>query len=197
MAPARSQVKPRNPAFFRGICAIVRSVRSLVFGLAVACALACSSTAFAFEDRLALGAGAGYAVWPGLNAAHGVALDLHAGYGLSAEWQLRGGVTYALHPHANEDLAFSTLGARAEIVYMVDIFNFVPFGGLGASGIGVFAERDTTLEPAVHLLGGFAYWVSFDWLIQLDVRAHVVPGVIDDSPIYLVSTLSAVLAFDR
>jgi hypothetical protein len=163
----------------------------------VACALACSSTAFAFEDRLALGAGAGYAVWPGPSAAHGIALDLHAGYGLSAEWQLRGGATYALHPHATDELAFSTLGLRAEVVYMVDIFNFVPFGGAGASGIGVFAEPEATLEPAVHLLGGFAYWVSFDWLIQLDVRAHFVPAAAEGNPIYLISTLSAVLAFDR
>jgi hypothetical protein len=175
----------------------VRSVRSLVFGLALACALTCSSTAFAFEDRLALGAGAGYAVWPGLSAAHGVALDLHAGYGLSAEWQLRGGATYAFHPHDTSAQAFSTLGVRAEIVYMVDIFNFVPFAGLGASGLGVIGHGDPAIEPAVHLLGGAAYWVSFDWLIELDVRAHVLPGAADGSPIYLVSTLSAVLAFDR
>jgi hypothetical protein len=195
MAPARSQVKPRNPAFFRGICAIVRSVWSIVFGFVTV--LGWSSTAAAFEDRLALGAGAGYAVWPGVSAAQGVALDLHAGYGLSAEWQLRGGATYALHPHATDEVSFSTLGVRAEVVYMIDIFNVVPFGGLGASGIGVLAHGDTALEPAVHVLGGAAYWVSFDWLIQLDVRAHLVPGTVDDHPIYLVSTLSAVLAFDR
>ena len=159
--------------------------------------LASAPTAHAFEDKIALGAGAGYAAWPGLPAAHGAALDVQAGVGLSEAWQLRGGASYALHPHASEDLAFSTLGLRAEVVYLIDIVDIVPFGGVGISGIGVFAEPDAQLEPAAHLVAGAAYWLSFDWLLQLDVRAHLVPGAAEDKPIYLVSTLSLVLTLDR
>jgi hypothetical protein len=133
MAPARSQVKPRNSAFFRGICAIVRSVWSLVLGLVTV--LGWSSSAQAFEDKLALGAGAGYAVWPGVPAAHGATLDLQAGLGLSAEWQLRGGASYALHPHVSDDLAFSAASVRAEVVYMIDIFNVVPFASARGRGV--------------------------------------------------------------
>jgi hypothetical protein len=48
----------------------------------------------------------------------------------------------------------------------------------------------------LHLLAGAGYWLSFDWLLQLDVRAHFVPDAAEGNPIYLVSTLSAVFVLD-
>jgi hypothetical protein len=194
MAPGRSQVKRRNPAFFRGICAIVSRVLGIVFGFVLA--LFGSSSAAAFEDKLALGAGAGYAVWPGDDAAHGAALDLQTSIGLSEAWQLRAGGTFALHPHPSDDTALNTASARAELVYLVDIVDIVPFGGLGASGIVAFRDRDSQLEPAGHVVAGVAYWLSFDWLLELDARAYLLPGV-DAHPLYFVSTLSVVVTFDR
>lgn len=166
-----------------------------MIGLAVV--LLAASPASAFEDKLTLGAGAGYAVWPGVPAAHGAALDLQAGLGLSETWQARVGAAFALHPHVSEDLALKTLSVRAEIVYLIDIVDIVPFGGVGISGLGLFTVRDAELEPAAHLVAGAAYWLSFDWLLQLDVRAHLVPDAIEGNPIYLVSTLSLVVALDR
>lgn len=195
MAPARSQVKPRNPAFFRGICAIVRSVWSLVLGLVTA--LGWSSSARAFEDKLALGAGAGYALAPEAEAAHGVAIDVQAGLGISEVWQLRAGGTFAEHPHPADELHVAAL--RAELVYLIDIVDIVPFGGIGLAGFALFGDEPLAIEPAAHIALGAAYWLSFDWLLQLDMRAHVLP--LADEPergnFYFVSTLSVVLALDR
>jgi len=198
MAPGRSQVKRRNPAFFRGICAIVARVWSI--GFAIVVALFWSSSAAAFEDKLALGAGPGYALSPGIEAAHGVALDLHAGIGLSETWQLRAGGTFAAHPHVADELYTTAL--RAEILYVIDIVDIVPFAGVGIAGMAWFGDEPLDVEPAAHLAVGAAYWLSFDWLLQLDVRAHVLPLPLADTSderdwFYLVSTLSVVLALDR
>ena len=196
MAPGRSQVKPRNPAFFRGICAIVsRSWPSRLALLFTSLAALAPSSARAFEDKIALAAGGGYAAWPGAPAPHGAALDLQAGLGLSEAWQLRAGAAYALHP--SEGPTVHTAGLRAELVYMIDIVDIVPFGGVGVSGIAVFHSQEEMLEPAAHLVAGAAYWLSFDWLIELGVRAHVLPDELEREPLYLVSTLSLVLALDR
>jgi hypothetical protein len=196
MAPGRSQVKRRNPAFFRGICAIVPRVWSIGFGFALA--LFWSSSAAAFEDKLALGVGPGYALSPSSEAAHGVALDAHAGIGLSETWQLRAGATFAGHPHPSEELYTAAL--RAEILYLIDIVDIVPFGGVGVAGMAWFGAEPLAIEPAAHLTVGAAYWLSFDWLLQLDVRGHVLP-LADSSDqrdwLYLVSTLSVVLTLDR
>lgn len=167
----------------------------IVLGFCVA--LLWSSSAAAFEDKLALSAGAGYALWPGNAAAHGAALDLQAGYGLSQSWQLRAGGTYALHPHPSDERSFHTAAVRAELVYLIDIVDVVPFAGLGVSGIAVFSPHPTELVPAAHIVAGAAYWLSFDWLLELDVRAHFMPGELDRDPLYLMSTLSVVLTFDR
>ena len=193
MAPARSQVKPRNPSFFRGICAIVRRVWSTVFALVMVACWASSATAFA--DKLALSAGAGYAAWPGVATPHGVALDLQVGVGLSQAWQLRAGGGTAFHISGDDTLHTAT--ARAELVYLIDIVEIVPFAGLGVSGIAAFRDGEGELEPAVHFVGGAAYWLSFDWLLELDVRAHFMPGEVQREPLYLVSTLSVVLTLDR
>src|SRR5688572_2186283 len=143
MAPGRSQVKPRNPAFFRGICAIVSRVWSIV--LAFGAALVWASPVAAFEDKLALSVGAGYAAWPGIDAPHGAALDLQGGLGLSEAWQLRAGASYALHP--SDGASLHTAGLRAELVYLIDIVELVPFAGLGVSGMAVIVDGDSELEP--------------------------------------------------
>lgn len=193
MAPARSQVKPRNCAFFRGICAVV-PFAAWSF-LALFTALACAAPAHAYEDKIALGLGAGYAAWPGIAAPHGAALDAQAGLGLSQAWQLRAGATYAVHP--SDGGALHTAGLRGELVYLVDIVELVPFAGLGVSGLAAFHPGRDALEPAVHVVAGAAYWLSFDWLLELGVRAHLLPGELEREPLYLVSTLSLVLALDR
>jgi hypothetical protein len=163
--------------------------------LALLTALAHAPSAHAFEDKIALAAGAGYAVWPGAPAPHGAALDLQAGVGLSAAWQLRAGLAYALHP--SDGPTVHTAGLRGELVYMIDIVEIVPFGGLGVSGIAVFHSEDSAIEPAAHFVAGAAYWLSFDWLLELDVRAHFLPDEVERDPLYLVSTLSLVLTLDR
>ena len=165
----------------------------LVF--AFASVLCWASSAAAFEDKLALSAGAGYAAWPGIDAPHGVALDLQLGLGLDEVWQLRAGASTALHPSG--DGALHTAALRAELVYLIDIVELVPFAGLGVSGIAAFRSGESELEPAAHVVVGAAYWLSFDWLLELDVRAHLLPAELEHEPLYLISTLSLVVTFDR
>lgn len=174
----------------------MRRVWSIVFGFGVA--LFWTSSAAAFEDKLALGAGAGYALSPGIEPAHGIALDLQAGLGLSQTWQLRAGGTFGAHPHPIGELYSAAL--RAELLYLIDIVDIVPFAGVGIAGIALFGDDPLDVEPAAHVAVGAAYWLSFDWLLQLDVRAHVMPFADVDNErdwLYLVSTLSVVLALDR
>jgi hypothetical protein len=166
---------------------------ALLLGLLLT--LAHAAPARAFEDKVALAAGAGYAAWPSAPAPHGAAFDLQAGLGLSEAWQLRAGATYALHP--GDGASVHTAGLRGEVVYMIDIVEVVPFGGIGVSGIAVFHPQDDAIEPAAHFVAGAAYWLAFDWLLELDVRAHFLPDEVERDPLYLVSTLSVVLALDR
>jgi len=151
--------------------------------------------AAAYEDKIALSAGVGYAAWPGIEAPHGATFDLQVGIGLSPTWQLRGGAAYALHP--DHGPALPTAGLRAEAVYMVDIVELVPFAGLGISALTALRDHDAEVEPAGHFVAGVAYWLSFDWLIELDIRAHILPDEIERSPLYFVSMVSLVLALDR
>jgi hypothetical protein len=155
-----------------------------------------ASPAAAYEDKLTLGAGAGYALAPASGvAAHGVAFDAHAGLGLGVEWQLRGGLTYAHHPAPGAAVHLGL--ARAELVYLVDIVEFVPFGGLGIGARLVHSGGDSALDFAAHAVLGVAYWISFDALLSLDVRAHVLPGRLSTDAVYFVSALSFVWAFER
>jgi hypothetical protein len=163
---------------------------SLVWGLVAA------SSAAAYEDKITLGAGVGYALAPASAAApHGLAFDAHAGLGLGVEWQLRGALTYAHHPA--ERAAVHVGLARAELVYLVDIVDFVPFGGLGLGARWIDAGGSSAADFAAHAVLGLAYWLSFDALLELDVRAHVLPDRLSTDAVYLVSALSFVWAFER
>lgn len=154
-----------------------------------------TSSAAAFEDKVTISAGAGYAAWPAADAPHGFALDVQGGLGLGQAWQARAGVGVGMHPASNG--ALQTGALRGELVYLVDIVDLVPFAGLGVSGIAAFRGGDSELEYAAHFVGGAAYWLSFDWLLELDARAYLMPGAIERQPVYLIGTLSVVLALDR
>ena len=142
------------------------------------------------------GAGAGYALAPASSeGAHGIAFDLHGGLGVGVEWQLRAGLTYAYHP-VKTSAAHVGL-ARTELVYLIDIVDIVPFGGIGVGARVIEAMRPSGVHVGPHAVLGVAYWISFDALLELDVRAHILPGRVSDDVVYLVSALSLVWTFDR
>jgi hypothetical protein len=155
-----------------------------------------ASPAAAYEDKITLGAGAGYALAPASSeGASGIAFDLHGGLGIGVEWQLRAGLSYAYHPVETSAAHFGL--ARTELVYLIDIVDIVPFGGIGVGACIVDAMRPSGPVAGPHAVLGVAYWISFDALLELDVRAHLFPELASDDVVYLVSALSLVWAFDR
>ncbi len=159
------------------------------------CAFA-TSFAAAYEDKITLGIGPGYALLPSTAVSpHGIAFDAHAGLGVTEAWQVRAGLTYAHHPGA----APINVGIlRSELLYLIDIVEIVPHAGIGIDALVLTdARTNARAELAAHAVLGAAYWLSFDSLLELQARLLVRPAQIESDPLYLVTTLSFVFAFDR
>lgn len=153
----------------------------------------------AYEDQVGLGLDAGYAVVLG-NAdlpAHGIPFGLTFWWGLGDTFQLQGRIGYAPHP----DLQTLHVGvASAEILYLLDLMQVVPFAGVGADLLYLRRGSAAAFEPAFHLLVGLDYLIDRRWIAGLDIRPFVLPLEIPArgfSPVYLTASLRLTLAFDR
>ncbi len=146
-----------------------------VFSLIAALAwqLLVSPSAHAYEDQASLDGALGYVllVDPDGDPRQGPGITLGAGLGLSDLGILRADVGYA---------ALFAQGAlrhagrvRAEGVYLIDVLQFVPFFGLGASLLVTEGVDHAQLRPGGHLVFGVDYLVSRTWILGLDVRSGV------------------------
>jgi hypothetical protein len=154
-----------------------------------------ASPARAYEDQLTLGVGAGYAhaVSESLPRS-GAMIDVAASMDLHAVWSARARVSYALHP-ADESLHALLLGA--ELLYLVDVVELVPYFGLGAVGIGRARAGDTQLDAAAELVLGIDYLVSREITLGLEARPHVLLTELARDPLYLAIQGSVIWMFDR
>ncbi len=168
-------------------------------GLVLAvCLGAAPSHASAYDQQWTLGIDAGYGavLFDTPLPRHGIAFGADASIGLNDIWSLRARIGWAVHPGAST-LHVASFGA--ELLYLVDVVEVVPYFGAGLDAIATIYEGRLGVEPAVHAVIGAEYLVSRAWLLGLDVRPYLLPLSLSDtglSPAYLTITLRASLMFD-
>lgn len=163
-------------------------------GIALAVAAGCPGRARAYEDQLTLGLGLGYAavVTDGLPP-HGALAQVSASIGLDDVWTVQASLSYALHPGA-EPLHVGIVGA--ELIYVLDVLEVVPFFGLGADAIGTVREGHAGVDAAAHVILGVDYLASRSWLVGLDVRPYVLFTRLSTDPVYITVSARISLVFD-
>lgn len=135
--------------------------------LGVFCALPTQVLAYAEQAELSLAAGyAGAVQIPPLSET-GAALDLGFGIGLNDMFMTRAALGYGVSVADSRVLSIGR--ARAEVLYVVDVLQIVPFFGLG---VGAWLFDDGGLALAPHGFGtvGLDYLATRAWLFGIDIR---------------------------
>jgi len=155
----------------------------------------------AYEDEIDLGVAAGYA-W---NVAregrevgrHGAGVSLTVAGGLNDVLTLQGHVGYSAHP--DETATTHVLLGGIELVYLLDVLEFVPFFGLGVDALGSVLSGDGNVELGAHALLGLDWLISYEGLVGVDVRLFLLPLTIDEprlEPLYGQVLIRASRRFD-
>ncbi|MEZ4257363.1 MAG: hypothetical protein R3A78_16890 [Polyangiales bacterium] len=116
--------------------------------------------------------------------------------GLDDVWSLRGQVVFGVHP-GREVLQVGLLST--ELVYNVDIVEWVPFFGAGVDAMGLWSSGASHVEAAFHGVVGVDYLLSPEYVLGIDVRAIVIPELGDSDsldPVYVTATLRFEWLFD-
>jgi hypothetical protein len=157
--------------------------------------LSTAATARAYEDVLTLDVelGAAFSLSPDfMSPCCGPLFGIANSIGLGDKFALRGRIEYAWLPSGGDDVHAAIVGA--ELFYLIDVVQFVPFFGLG---LDVFAGGPAPFdEPALgfggHAILGFDYLVSREIALGLDVRPHLffnAASDIDIEPLLLTANL--------
>ncbi|MCB9667288.1 MAG: hypothetical protein H6715_04100 [Myxococcales bacterium] len=154
-----------------------------------------AAPALAYQDQISLGVEAGYAGQFGDNALgdHGVALGLSSALGLDDTWMVRAHALYAYHPGT---LPWHASLFGAELIYVLDVIEWIPFFGLGAHGMLNVADGEVSADGAGNLVLGLDYVLSRDTVVGLDIRPFVVLSALETRPAYLTVTLRLEWLFD-
>ena len=158
-----------------------------VLGLLLATAL--PGSAFAYEDQLSVGTGAGYAYATQTGSSdHGAYFHLEASLGVSSTWSVRGVLGYGEHP-ATPRLSQGILGVEA--LYMVDVLELVPYTGLGVDGLASFGALDPRIAIGAHPVIGIDWLLGRSFLLGLSARPIFVLSDLGRGPLYLTVSLTA------
>jgi hypothetical protein len=147
---------------------------SRAFGALLACGVsALSSPAAAYEDQLTVEAGVGYAhaLDASADAQSGLPWSLAASIGLDDVWTMKATTAYALHPA--DAGARHVVIAGAELVYVVDILEIVPFFGAGLDVFAAWRGPEQDLDAAAHLVFGADYLLTRSLFVGVEVRPHL------------------------
>jgi hypothetical protein len=158
----------------------VRVVARALVATALAALASAPSAAFAYEDQVGFSIEAGYAVAPSGLPPHGVYGEVGVSVGLGDVWEIRGRIGYAYHPEPMH----RWVGAL-EVVYLIDVFEVVPFLGLGVDGFVTLNAGSTFGDFAAHAVVGLDVLLSRDLTLGLAVRPAVVFTALDTAPVWL------------
>ena len=168
-----------------------RSFASLA--LAIGTVLCAARPAAAYEDQATLGVGLGYAHAFGVDPASGAMLALSGSVGLGETLAARALLGYALHP-SDEPLHVGVAGA--ELVYLIDVIELVPWFGLGADAVLRARAGELRPELAAHAVLGLDYLVSRALTLTLELRPYVMLTDLDGAPAYGAVIVSATWMLD-
>lgn len=159
---------------------MVRVVAPALLVTVFAALVTAPCVAHAYEDQLGLSIEAGYAVSPTGLPPHGVYGEVGLSVGLGDVWEIRGRVGYAYQPEPMH----RWVGA-VEVVYLVDIFEVVPFVGLGVDGLVTLNEGAVFGDFAAHLVVGLDVLLARDLTLGIAVRPAVVLTALDTAPVWV------------
>ena len=153
-----------------------------------------TAPAHAYEDQLSLGAGAGYAhLVSDASASHGVLGSVEASLGLDDIWAARASVSLGYYPAQSSR---SLLLGSLELLYLVDVLEWVPYFGGGLDGIVLLDGAGHAGDLGVHPVIGLDWLVSRELLFGVALRPVFVVSALDRAPFYFTCTLSAAWLLD-
>jgi Outer membrane protein beta-barrel domain len=198
--PARCQRLSHDDrlCYQRGVTTHPRQ-RTLAWLLWVCCGslpLMASSVARAYEDQLSLGVGLGYAHATERGRAHSGALfGVEAGIGLSDTFTVRSSLSYSVHPDAR---ALSVLGLGAELLYLVDVLEVVPYFGAGLDLLGSWTAGHGALrgDLGLHPVLGLDWLINRDVALGIEARPVFLLTALQRAPVYVTAGVTASLLFD-
>lgn len=154
------------------------------------------SAARAYEDKAGLALDLGYAHATQAALPHnGALVGVEASLGLDDIWTVRGALSYSLHPGSP---SLSVLMVGAELLYLIDVLEIVPYLGAGIDAIGSWAPGAVsfTTEFGVHPVLGVDWLVGRNLALGLQGRPVFLITAWNQEPIYLSVSLSATWLID-
>jgi hypothetical protein len=145
----------------------------------------------AYEDKAGLAVDLGFAHATERTLPHnGGLVGVEGSLGLDDIWTVRGAVTYSLHPGSS---ALSVLTLGAEVLYLIDVLELVPYFGGGLDAIGSWARGTSGLksEFGVHPVFGLDWLLDRNLALGLQARPIFLLTALNRQPIYLEVNLNA------
>lgn len=164
---------------------------TFVLLVALLCGLP-ATAAHAYEDTLGLAIDATYGrVVPDSRRPDGVLLGVTASIGLDDTWTTRVRLAYGAHPGTDAHPEALQLGlASADLIYLFDILEWVPYFGVGLDVLTVNDSIGFAAESGVHIAAGLDWLATRELVIGLDLRTVTLLSALDDRPFYFALTLS-------
>jgi hypothetical protein len=176
----------------------LREVSRFFAFLLLACSVwAAGSSAKAYEDQASVDTELAYvhAFAPDSKALDGVAIGAGASLGLSNVLTLRGQFMWAFHP--SDEPLVSVAWLSADLVYVLDVLEWVPYFGAGVDGAAfIQSGRDTVTEFGVHPVIGFDYLISREIALGMQVKPVFLLSALDELPVYLQAGVTLSFLFD-
>jgi len=153
-----------------------------------------AAPASAYEDQASIDAELAYAHAVSDTApAHGVGLGLGASFGLNNVLTVRGQFGWALHP--SERRTVSVLTVAAEVLYVVDVLEIVPYFGAGIDALGRL-DGSFDADFGIHPVIGFDWLLSREWTLGVQLRSIFLVTAFDTDPVYFKAGASASYVID-
>lgn len=160
-------------------------------------AAAAAAPAQAYEDQASFDAELAYtrAFQTGFEDGQGVGIGAGASLGLSNTLTLRGQLMWAFHPSA--DRSASLLLLSADLVYVIDVLEVVPYVGFGVDSAALIQKSaDVAVELGVHPVLGVDYLLSREVALGLQVKPVIVLTALESWPVYLQAGVTFSYLFD-
>ncbi len=125
--------------------------------------------------------------------ARGAAGNLSGSLGLDDIWSVRAQLSYGFHP---DPAPLSVLVAGADLIYAIDIMEWVPYFGGGPDAIGLIRGGSLHPDAGAHLAFGLDWLCTRKLGFELEARSLFLLTALDRNPVYFTLMLSGLLFVD-